>query len=395
MTAKALIIGAGLGGLTAALALRRVGMDVDLFEQAEQLREVGAGIQLSPNAMKVMRALNLEAAVVGAGFLPQAARIRHYASARVLFDAPLNPACTRRYGAPYVHIHRADLHGCLAGAARRAGVALHLGRRAGGYVDTGNRVTVEFTDGATASGDVLIGADGLNSTIQTCMHVPRPPRYTGYTAWRGTVPTAALPPGLVDPCATVWAGPGGHVVTYLVRGGALVNFVAVRRSRSAPPQSWSRTGQSEELRGAFDMWHDRVAALLAAADSPFLWGLYDRPPLEFWCRGRVGLLGDACHPTLPFMAQGAALAMEDAWVLARALQAGPDPAAALARYQLLRRPRAAALQQRARRNAADFQLASGPGGLVSRLKLAAASLLPRRLALLPLDSVYGFDPTED
>lgn len=382
------IAGAGLGGLAAALALSSVGASVRVFEQAPALGEVGAGIQLSPNAMHVARALGIDGQIIAAGFEPGAALIRDFSSGKRYVKAPLARACRERYGAPFIQIHRADLHGILLDAATDAGVALETGAPVSGYEVANQRAAFLSDGGSGASADLLIGADGLRSGIRRQMSGAEAPEFTGQVAWRGLIHARAVPPALVAPDATVWAGPGRHFVTYFVRGGKLVNFVAVEERTDWREEGWTQPGDPAELRAAFEGWRPEVADLINHIDDCFLWALFARKPLARWSDGPVVLLGDACHPMLPFMAQGAAMAFEDAYVLAKCVEAGADIQNAVLKYEEIRKPRASKVQARARANADLFHM----NGMGARARLLAASLLPGRTALAPLDWIYGFDP---
>ena len=390
MIETANIAGAGLGGLLAALTLSRVGATVRIFEKAETLGEVGAGIQLSPNAMHVARDLGVEAQIIAAGFEPKAAVIRHSITGKRYVDAPLAAACNERYGAPYIHIHRADLHAILLKAALDAGATVDTGVAVKTYETDDQSTRLHLSDGRVSEADLLIGADGLRSKVRETMLGAEDPDFTGQVAWRGVVPTTALPPGLIDPDATVWVGENRHLVTYYLRGGELVNFVAVEERNDWREESWTQPGDLNELRAAFGDWHPVVATLIGKVEQPFLWALFDRKPLPRWTDGRVALLGDACHPMLPFMAQGAAMAFEDAHTLASCVAGNDDTSEALRWYEALRKPRTSTIQTRARENAAMFHL----DGVSARIRLAIASLLPARAAFWSLDSIYGFDPTK-
>ncbi len=389
MIETANIAGAGLGGLLAALTLSRAGATVRVFEKAGTLGEVGAGIQLSPNAMHVARDLGVEAQIVAAGFEPKAAVIRNSRTGKRYVDAPLGAVCRERYGAPYIHIHRADLHAILLEAAITAGATIDTDTTVEGYETDDHSVRLHLSGGRVSEADLLIGADGLRSKVREAMLGAEDPDFTGQVAWRGVVPTAELPPGLIEPDATVWVGENRHLVTYYLRGGELINFVAVEERSDWREESWTRPGDLNELRAAFGDWHPAVATLIDKVDQSFLWALFDRKPLARWTDGRVALLGDACHPMLPFMAQGAAMAFEDAYVLARCVAENEDTSEALRWYAALRKPRTTTIQTRARENAAMFHL-DGIGG---RIRMAVASLLPARAAFWSLDSIYGFDPT--
>ena len=250
----------------------------------------------------------------------------------------------------------------LAGHAReQTNLQLHSGARCEAFAQTASGVDLhvdEHTIQRHYHGALLIGADGIHSSIRAQLFGAAAPRFTGNVAWRGLVPAERLPRGLVDPVATVWMGPGKHFVHYYVRGGALVNCVCVVEKAGWEVESWTQRGDHVELKRDFAGWHGTVAALIDSmdADACFKWALFDRPPMPKWSDGRVTLLGDACHPTLPFMAQGAAMAIEDAAVLARCVDGADDVGKALTRYESLRRSRTSRIQLGSRGNAKLFHL---------------------------------------
>ncbi len=390
--ANILISGAGLGGLCAALALARRGHAVRVAERTESLGEVGAGIQLSPNAMHVLRDLGVEPAIEAAGFEPDAAVIRDGRSGKPLVSVPLRARCRSRLGAPYLHIHRADLHAALAQAAEAAGAEILLGTEITGYAQDGAGIVAEAADGARLEAAALIGADGLRSPLRAAMLGPSQPRFTGHIAWRATVPAEYLPDDTIPPDATSWIGEGRHLVTYYLRGGALINLVAIEERDAWTEESWHRPGDPGALRAAFAGWDERLTRLLALCETPFVWGLFDHAPLREWTDGRAALLGDAAHPMPPFMAQGAAMAVEDAWVLAECL--GEDIPSGLSRYARLRRPRAARLQRVSNANARSFHRQAGPAGRLNRLALHIGGLAPGLVARR-LDRIWAHDVTQD
>jgi salicylate hydroxylase len=354
----ALIVGGGIGGLTAALCLAAAGTRVHVFEQAAEFDEIGAGIQISPNASRVLHHLGLEEAMSRIAFLPEGIEMRHWRSGAVLASTPLGAAARRTYGAPYYHVHRADLLDVLVAAARaEPRIELSSDARVEAIERSAARASV-VTNGERCEAAVVIGADGIRSTVQAALFGKAAPTFTGCVAWRALVPANALPEGLVRPMATAWWGPGKHFVHYYVRAGELVNCVCVVEKDGWQVESWTERGEHAELADDFAGWHRDLETLIDAMDRDacYKWALFDRPPLPRWSVGRVTLLGDACHPTLPFMAQGAAMAIEDAAVLARCIAAHDDVATALARYESLRRSRTAAIQAGSRRNARVFHL---------------------------------------
>lgn len=335
---RILIAGAGLGGLTAALALLRRGFDVDVFEQAGELREIGAGIQLGPNGSRILLALGLGPAMREVVAEPTAKEVRLWSSGEkwTLFDLGLDSL--QRFGAPYWMVHRGDFHRVLRLAVEQAKPGtIHLGRRAVACASHNDRAVLEFENGSHAEGDLVVGADGVHSRLRAHLFGAAEPEFTGLMAWRGIVPMQRLPAELRRPVGTNWHGPGGHVVTYPLRRGTLLNFVGVVERDDWRGESWTERGTKEECAGDFPGWHPLVHAIIDSLDAAYKWALIGRAPMRTWSRGRATLLGDACHPTLPFLAQGAIMAMEDGVVLARCLEAlGGDVARALRRYETLR-----------------------------------------------------------
>jgi salicylate hydroxylase len=350
------IIGGGIGGLVAALALHARGCDVAVYEQAPELREVGAGVQLSANAVRVLFDLGLEEALLANCCLPQGKEVRLWNSGATwkLFD--LGAQSQALYGYPYLTLHRHDLHAALAAAlaARRPG-ALRLGRRCVALLPDLDGVTLAFADGTTGRAALAVGADGIHSVVRARLFGSSDPQFTGIVAWRGVIQARHLPYALRRPVATNWVGPGGHVIHYPLRGGELVNYVSVVERDDWQVESWSVAGSVAEARADYPGWHADVHTLLAAIDTPYKWALMLREPMPRWSRGRVTLLGDACHPTLPFLAQGAAMAIEDGCVLARALDAARgDHAQAFARYEAARIERTTRVVNGAHDNASRF-----------------------------------------
>lgn len=393
VTQDALIVGGGIGGLTAALCLHRQNFAVCVVEQAAQFEDIGAGIQLSANAMHVLRHLGLEDAIAAASFEPQNAVIKDYRG-KTLLKNPLNQAHQARYGAPYFHIHRADLVGVLAHAVNAAGIACHMGACVTGYQQTKNKAVLLADDKANNEfeADIIIGADGIHSPIRAAMQGETEARFTGQVAWRGLVSADKLPIDIVPPDATIWAGPGRHFVSYYVRGGAWVNFIAVEERDAWAAEDWQQTGDMADLRTAFDGWDAPVQAIIDGCESCHLWGLFDRTPLAQWQDGRVALLGDACHPMLPFMAQGGAMAIEDGFVLAQKLAAHDNISDGLQSYVAARRPRTTMLQNISRRNAALFHAASPLARAKRNIMLRVGNLIPAATHSR-FDPIYGVNVT--
>ena len=390
---RALVAGGGIGGVASALALARAGWSVSLHERAAELREVGAGLQMSPNACHVLRWLGVLDRVAAAGFRPEAAELRDGRTGEVIYQAPLGEAAETRWGAPYLHVHRGDLLRILVEAARAAGATLHTGDAVADYGIRTDGARVTMADGRVETVDLLLAADGLRSRLRSRMNGEEDPRFSGQVVWRGTVPSETLPDGLVSPTATVWAGPGRHLVTYYLRGGRLVNFVAAEERAEWVEERWSLTGDPARLRAGFEGWHPRVTGLLERIEEPSLWGLFLRGEQVRWCDGQVALIGDAAHAMLPYMAQGAAMALEDVAVLLRALERHDDVPAALRAYEGARWSRVLRVQERSADNGRLFHMETAFVRWFAWTPLALAARLAPKLATMQLDWLYGNDVT--
>jgi salicylate hydroxylase len=339
------------------LSLLDAGFDVQVYEQASALGEVGAGVQISPNASRILHRFGLAEGLAKTGVRSLALHQRRWDDGRTLLRAPLAEHVEARFGFPYYHVHRADLLDLLAGAfpAER----IHLGHRLVGVVDEQDRVAARFDNGARAEVEVLVGADGIHSTVRAELFGPANPRFTGCVAYRGLVPAERLRDLDLEVSGQAWMGPGRHFVHYFVSDGRLVNFVGAVEQDAWTRESWTNRGDLADALAAFDGWHPQVRAILRAADETYLWALFDRMPLDRWSVGRTTLLGDACHPMLPFMAQGAAQAIEDGAALAACL-AGSEVREALHRYEQLRIPRTSRVQAMSAENKTRFHLPDGP-----------------------------------
>lgn len=379
-----LVAGGGIGGLATALCLAKAGHRVTVFEQAAEFDEAGAGIQLSPNCTRILHELGLQDALRTCASVPEAAEFRDGRTGTVIATLPLGDAALERYGMPYYHIHRSDLQGILLAAARRAGASLRPGSRVDSVSLRRTCVAVSV-DGAEWSGDVLVGADGIHSTIRASLWGADRPRFTGNVAWRALVPASSLPRGTDRPVTTAWLGRRRHFVHYHVRSGTLVNLVGIVEKADWRLESWAEPGEHAELKADFTGWHADIQRLIDHVDPEtlFKWALYDRAPMRGWSQDHVALLGDACHPTLPFMAQGAAMAIEDAAVLSACLTAGHDVRGSLRRYEHLRRKRATGVQRGSRRNATLYHL-PGVAALIRNVAIRGG-------AQRVMDGLYSYD----
>jgi salicylate hydroxylase len=355
----ALVIGAGIGGMAAAIALRRAGVDVSLFEQTIAQREVGAGIQISPNASRLLGRYGLGEAMARVAVRPSAIVFRRWQDGRVLGREELGDSIESQYGAPYYHFHRADLIELLAEAFGRGNI--ELGRRLAHIEQDESGVTAHFQDGTSERGDLLIGADGIHSRTREWLFGEEKPRFSGQIAYRGLAPAERVAHLGLPLDVTNWVGPGGHFIHYYVSAGRFLNFVAVSEEATWTREQWSDRGSISDALGNYEGWHPQIATILTAVDETFKWALFDRNSLPEWTRGRVALLGDACHPMLPFMAQGAAQAIEDGATLAACLKnTAFDVPAAFQAYVALRKPRTTMLQAGSQANSTSYHLHDGP-----------------------------------
>jgi len=340
-----LIAGAGIGGLTAALALLQRGVDVTVFEQAAELKDLGAGIQIAANGSRVLIELGLEERLQPVVCEASSKQVRLWNTGQTwkLFD--LGEDSIARFGAPYWMVHRGDLHSVLLEAVRNLKPdAVVVNARVTGFTQDEHGATLTLADGRTARGDALVGADGVHSLLRSQMFRSPNARFTGLMAWRGLAPMERLDPELRHSVGTNWVGPGGHVITYPLRANTLLNFVGLVENAEWTSESWTEAGTRAECKADFEGWHPLIHEIIDSLDTPFRWALVQRDPLPVWTQGRVTLLGDACHPALPFLAQGAIMAIEDGLILARCLENAPDDVGqALKTYEALRTERTAAI----------------------------------------------------
>ena len=368
-TLKIAIIGGGIGGSAAALSLLKAGFDVQVYEQARELREVGAGIVLTPNAVRVLHHLGFAEALAALGVAPTGWRQRRWDDGRTLMHTPVAQAPGKP--AMFYTSHRSDVLMMLAGKVPAE--RLHLGHRLTGFVDHGDRVELQFAERAPASADIVVGADGIHSTVRALLFGAERPRFTGCVAYRGLVPAERLSALNLPLEAQIWMGPGKHFVHYPVSAGRLINFVCLIDRDAWTKESWTEPGNVADALAAYQGWHPQVRAIISSVTETFVWGLFDRAPLSHWSVGRVTLLGDACHPLLPFLAQGAAQAIEDGATLAGVLGKGGDVPQALCRYEDLRLPRTARIQTVAAGNKTRNHLPDGPAQAARDAAMAAGA----------------------
>lgn len=369
---QAIVVGGGIGGLTAAVALAQRGATVSVLERAEEIAEVGAGLQISPNGMAVYEAMGLAEAVTQIGIPVNGVTLRNHKDARSVVHMDVARA---KFDHPWLLVHRADLISVLAEAADACGVQIELGAEVSGLADEG-RGGVDLADGRTLRAGVIVAADGVRSEIRPLLDNSSAPKFRGQVAWRGVVPGDGSETGEVS----VYLGPGSHLVRYPLRGGRLINLVAVQERKAWADEGWHLQDDPSVVREAFASYAPEIQRDLEKLRQVHLWGLFRRPVARHWTKGRVALLGDAAHATLPFMAQGAVMAIEDAWVLAECLATSDGVEVGLALYESRRKTRCRKVVGAADRNAWAYhlrmpgvrQLAHKGLGLGERLRPGAA-----------------------
>jgi salicylate hydroxylase len=382
---RIVIVGGGIGGLAAAAILRRAGLTATVYEQAPALTEVGAGLVMAPNAVRLLRRLGvMDQFLRRAVPLDWGWEFRRWKDGRVLSVERLSGICERLYGERTYVVHRADLLDTVKAAV--PGEWVRLGARCTA-VDAGPDVALlRFADGRRVQADVVVGSDGVHSVVRGAVTEPAPPAYSGICAFRATVPAQAAADFALRPAQTLWLGPGRHFVHYPIAGGQAVNVVAFAPAGDYTEESWSATATIEEFHAEFASWDPRVTELITAGGVPGRWALLDRAPLRHWTRGRITLLGDAAHPMFPFFAQGAAQSIEDAAVLARRLaEYVDDPEQALKQYEAARIERATRLQEVSHARRDVNHLPDGPEQHARDAALAGSD------PLVANGWIYGYD----
>ena len=355
------VVGGGIGGLSTALFLRRAGLeDVTVFEQAPELLEIGAGLQVAPNAVRLLRRLGLAERLDEVGVrLEVGWEFRRWEDGRVLFSQELGDKCERMYGEPYYTVHRAHLLDMLREAVPNG--MIRLGHRCVDVTQDGDEVELTFENGSSERADAIIGADGIHSDVHNAILPPHPASFSGLSAYRCLIPADQAPEEARRPVTTLWLGPGRHFVHYPVSAGREINLVTANPAGDWREESWTAEGRVEDLAAEFAGWDERVQQLIASASETKQYAFYDREPIERWTVGRVTLLGDAAHPMMPFFAQGATQAIEDAAVVAGCLGEATRETveAALLRYESLRKERASKVQMMSRARREHHHLPDG------------------------------------
>ncbi len=366
-TLKVAVIGGGIGGLTAARALLRRGFEVHVYESSPELKEIGAGVALGPNAMKALRSLDLEDPVRAIGYQAGFQQLLTW-KGRMISKTD-GSVSAQRFGARGCTIHRADLLDVLAQSIPADVVTLSARCES---VTTGESAAgARFTDGTEIEADVIVGADGIHSAVRASLFGPDAPQFTGKICYRSVIAVAELPAKRLEPYEGLWLGPHGALVVYGVRRGELINVVAHYDDATYKHESWIAECDREEILGRYRKWHPSLRELFAAGDLWYKWALYDRDPIPAWTKGRTTILGDAAHPMLPYLGQGAGQAIEDGVVLAAALdKLADDPVGALELYERSRKPRASRVVLTSRARGVDNHLVSPVAALARDVRIA-------------------------
>ncbi len=354
---KILIVGAGIGGLVSALCLNKKGYEVEMYEQSEVLSELGAGVQLSPNATRVLDYLELTDDLKPHIFEPRSFQFLNYKTEKIISKRELGLKIQDDFGFPNFDVHRADLQKVLLNKVEEEGIKINTNMK---VIDVGNEENKAYIkiNEEKIKADIVIGADGIHSVVREKLFEKKESSFTGNVAWRMLIPIDSLPRDLILPDTTVWLGPKKHFVSYHVSGGKNLNCVCLVEQDGWTNESWSERGNIEDLREVYNGWNQTIETLLKIANPNTLyrWALHDRPPMKQWSKGRITLLGDAAHPMLPFLAQGAAMAIEDGAVLADCISSYKDNEKSLKNFEQIRKPRTSFVQLAARRNAKILHL---------------------------------------
>jgi salicylate hydroxylase len=386
------VLGAGIGGLTAAIALARRGARVSVLEQAPEIAEVGAGLQITPNACAVLHELDLLRRVEREAVRLEAVELRDHQGGAALMRLDMTRA---RHGNqhPYLLVHRADLIETLAASARRHGVSILLGKAVTGVAIGFDQVSLPIENGPQRTTKYLVGADGIRSVTRQALNKKVPPNFTGQVAWRALVDARYVPLYDIPPVATVHVGPGRHLVTYPLRQGRLMNIVAVEQREVWAAEGWHHKDDPDNLRRAFAGFGPEVRKLLTLCEDVHLWGLFAHPVAETWSQSGAVILGDAAHPTLPFLAQGANMAIEDAWVLAEEMDRHDDVQDAYAAYRKRRFARVRRIVAASTGNTRIYHLANPLARAVAHRGMRFLNRTRGEAMLARYDWLYGHDVT--
>jgi len=390
---KVLIAGGGIGGITAMLALRQRGIDIQLFEQAAAFGQVGAGFQVSSNAARILLKLGLGEALKRVATYPDGRDYRGWDTGERLYYTPLGQKAEAHFGSPYYAAHRAELLDVLLSGLSGLGEhGFRLGSRVERFDQDQSGVSLTLADGSIAQGDILIGADGIHSTVRAQLFGKELPRYTGNVAWRGLVPAERVAHLDLGSVVGVWMGPNRSIVQYYVSAGKTFNWIGISRSTQPAQESWLAEGRTEDALAEYDGWHSTIRKIIAETPKILRQALYDREPLPDWQVGRVVLMGDAAHPMMPFYAQGGAQSIEDAYVLAGCIaEAEGRPLDALARFVRMRQPRTAWMQGLARREEELYQM-NDAAAIRARNDRMRANRVPEKAIFPPeQERLYGYD----
>jgi salicylate hydroxylase len=387
---KVLIVGGGIGGITAMLALRQRGIDAQLFEQAAAFGQVGAGLQVSSNAARILLSLGLGEALKRVATYPEGRDYRGWDTAERLYYTPLGQKAEAHFGSPYYAAHRAELLDVLLSGLGEQG--FKLGSRIERIGQDQSGVSLTLADGTIVQGDILIGADGIHSTVRAQLFGTELPRYTGNVAWRGLVPAERVARLDLGSVVGVWMGPNRSIVQYYVSAGKTFNWIGISRSSQPAQESWLAEGKTEDVLAEYDGWHSTIRTIIAETPKILRQALYDREPLSDWQVGRIVLMGDAAHPMMPFYAQGGAQSIEDAYVLAGCIAEDQDrPLDTLARFVRMRQPRTAWMQGLARREEELYQM-NDAAAIRARNDRMRTNRIPETATFPPeQERLYGYD----
>lgn len=390
---KAIIVGAGVCGLTTALCLHHFGWHVQIIERSNGIDEVGAGIQISPNAMRVFEKLGIHQEIENAGLLPDAIEMRLGISGLRLLRSKLQEVCLRRYGASYIHIHRADLISVLVDFVKKwmPKNSIQLNATFKKYELKKDKVEVTLNDGQSISGNLLIGADGIHSAVRSQMLGSEKPTFTGNVAWRCVVPVEKLGDTVPDSTACIWIGKKQHAVTYLLRGGTLTNLVAIVEQKEWIHEEWNIESSKKDAQKYFENWHPTISNIIKKSDRIYKWALFDRQSLPKWSDGNVVIIGDSAHPMLPFLAQGGAMAIEDSWILANCVSANDSLEKSLENFYRKRIKRTSMIQQMSRENGILFHQNPFLKRLILHSSIWIAGKLFPRIGVTIHDRIFAYN----